>query len=123
MNKVKMHNTILSIIIAIFIIIAITLIINWSVIFQEGNPIPYLKSILKLNTNQTYIQVQDDNPIIFITKKDNYDELHEYIEDKYDVSFDEQIGSGYIFSSNEKMIIVTSRIYWKNYKVWTVNIK
>jgi len=123
MNKVKKHNIILSIIIAIFIIMAITLIINWSVIFQKGNPIPYLKSILQLNANQTYIQVQDDNPIIFITKRDNYDELHKYIEDYYDVSFDEQMGSGYIFSSDEKVITVTSEIYWKFYIAWTMRIK
>ncbi|MHB8127385.1 MAG: hypothetical protein ACYDEX_00100 [Mobilitalea sp.] len=123
MNKAKNHNIIRSIIIAIFIIVAIALILNWSVIFQKGNPIPYLKSISQLNANQTYIQVQDDDSIIFVTKRDNYDELHEYIEDSYDVSFDEQLGSGYIFSSDEKVITVTSEIYWKYYIVWTMRIK
>lgn len=123
MNRVKKHNIARSIIIVIFIIIAITFILNWSVIFQKGNPIPYFKSILQLNANQTFIPVQDDNAIRFITKRDNYDELHKYIEDNNDVSFDEQMGSGYIFSSDDKVITVTSEVYWKFYKVWTVSIK
>jgi len=99
------------------------LILNWSVIFQKGNPIPFVRSILQLNSNQTYIQVQDDNPIIYITKRDNYDQLHKYIEDNYDVSFDEQMGSSYIFSSDEKVITATSEIYWKFYIAWTMSIK
>lgn len=123
MNKIKKHNFIHSIIITIVIIIVITLVLNWSVIFQKGNPIPYLNSILHLNNNQTYIQVQDDNPIIFITKRHNYDELHKYIEDNYDVSFDEQMGSGYIFRSDKKVVISTSEVYWKYYVVWTMSIK
>lgn len=122
MRKINKNKIALSIFTAIFIFIVITLVFNWSVIFQKGNPTPYLKSILQLNANQTYIQVQDDNSIIFITKRDNYDELHKYIEHSYDVSFDEQMGSGYRFSSEEKVITVTSEIYWKFYRVWTISV-
>jgi hypothetical protein len=122
MSKINKNKIALSIITAIFIFIVITLVLNWSVIFQKGNPTPYLTSILQLNANQTYIQVHDDNSIIFITKRDNYDEFHKYIEYRYDVSFDEQMGSGYHFSSDEKVITVTSEIYWKFYKVWTISV-
>jgi len=113
MSKLKKRNIILYTIIAIIIILAITLIINRAVIFQKGNPIPYLKSVLQLSANQTDIQVQDDNPFIFITKRGNYKELHKYIEGNYNVTFDEQMGSGYIFRSDEKVITITSEIYWK----------
>jgi hypothetical protein len=123
MSKIKKRNIILTTIIAIFIIMAITLIINWPVIFQKGNPIPYLKSILQLNDNQTFIQVQEDNPIIFITKRDNYNELHKYIENNYNVSLNEQVGSLYLFSSDEKLITVRSEIYWRFYIVWTMIIE
>lgn len=121
MNKVKKHHPILSIMIATCCTLVVIIIINWSVIFQKGNPIPYVKSILQLNDDQTYIQVQDDNSIIFITKRADYDKLHKYIEDYYDVSFKEQMGSGYIFRSDEKAITVSSEIYWKYFVVWTVN--
>jgi hypothetical protein len=123
MNKVKKRNIISLIIIAIFLLMVITLITNWPVIYQKGNPIPYLRSMLLIESNQTYVQVNEDNPITFITKRDKYDELHKFIEDKYEVSFDEQMGSGFIFRSDKKVITVTSEIYWKYYIVWTMSVR
>lgn len=123
MNKIKKRNIITYTIIIVFITIAIILISYRKVIFQKGNPIPYLKAISQLNTNQTYVHVQDNNSNIFITKRDNYDEFHKYIEDNYDVSFKEQMGNGYIFSSNEKEVLVSSELYLKFYIVWTLNDK
>lgn len=121
MSKGIKHKLVLAII-SIFIFAAIILTINWSSIFQKGNPIPYLKSMFQLNEKQTFIQVKKENPIIFLTERDHYEDLHKYIENTYDVSFDDQMGSGYIFSSEEKEIILTSEIYWKYFKVWTMRI-
>jgi hypothetical protein len=92
-----------------------------NVIFQKGNPLPYIKGMLQLN-NKPYVQIHEDNPIIFITKRDNYSELHKYIESYYGVSFDEQMGNGYFFRSKEKTVTVSSEIYWRYYIVWTVSI-
>lgn len=121
-KKIKKRHILISFII---LVIAIAIMLNsyWLVIFQKGNPIPYLNAILKLNDNQTYLQVHDNNPNIFLTKRDNYDEFHRYIENKYLVSFQEQMGSGYIFSSAEKEIIVSSEVYMRYFIVWTINIK
>ena len=123
MNRVKNHNIIKSMIISIVIIIMLMLISNWPVIFQKGNPLPYFKAISQLNSNQTYIQVQDDDLIIFVTKRDNYDEFHKYVEVYYDVSFNEQMGSGYIFRSDKKVVVVSAEVYWKYFVVWTISIK
>lgn len=123
MKRSKNHNIINSIIISIAIIIVLIFVTNWTVIYQKGNPLPYFKAILQLNANKTYVQVQDDDSIIFVTKRDNYDEFHKYVEGYYDVSFNEQMGSGYIFRSHKKVVVVSSEIYWKYYVIWTISIK
>ena len=123
MSIVKNRNIINSIIISTVIIIMLILISNWPVIFQKGNPLPYFKAISQLNSNRTYIQVQEDDSIIFVTKGDNYDEFHKYVEDYYDVSFNEQMGSGYIFRSDKKVVVVSAEVYWKYFVVWTISIK
>ncbi|MDF2540448.1 MAG: hypothetical protein K0S47_166 [Herbinix sp.] len=121
-KQMEKHIVLLSIMMAIVIIISVIFIMKWPVIFQRGNPIPYLISIVQLNDNKTYMLVED-NPMVFITKRDNYEELLAYIEESNEVAYDEQMGSGYIFRSDEKVITITSEIYWRNYYVWTMSIK
>jgi len=124
MKRAKNHNIINSIIISIAIIIVLILVTNWPVIYQKGNPLPYFKAILQLNANKTYVQVQqNDDSTIFVTKRNNYDEFHKYVEGNYDVSFNEQMGSGYIFRSDKKVVVVSSEVYWKYYIIWTISIK
>jgi uncharacterized membrane-anchored protein YitT (DUF2179 family) len=122
-GNIKKGNILIAITMIIFIIISIIIISNWAVIFQKGNPIPYIKAILQLNREQSYIQVENDESHIFITKRANYEEFHEFVKNKYDVSFVEQMGSGYLFSSDENEVLITSEVYLKYYIVWTVVIK
>ena len=88
-------------------------------IFQCGNPILYVEKIITLDEEKKFAQVYKDKEI-YITKKGDYEDLHKYIQDKYKVSFLEQMGSGFIFVSYTKKIILTSEIYLKNYEVWNV---
>lgn len=93
-------------------------------IFQCGNPIPYIKKIVTLNEDKKFAKVyKDKDKEIYITKKEDYEDLHKYIEDKYKVSFLEQIGSGFIFVSHNKNITLTGEVYLKNYQVWKLKIK
>lgn len=88
-------------------------------IFQCGNPIPYVEKIITLNEEKKFAKVYKDKEI-YITKKGDYEDLHKYIQNKYKVSFLEQIGSGFIFKSYDKEVMLTSEIYLKNYEVWNV---
>ncbi len=119
MSKDKKQYFIFTMIFVSLIIMVAVFLLDRNVIFQKGNPLPYIKGMLQLN-DKTYVQIQEDSPLIFITKKDKYSELHKHIERNYGVLFDEQMGSGYIFRSKEKMVIVSSEIYWRYYIVWTV---
>lgn len=107
------------------IILILTLILVFifrDSIFQCGNPIPYIEKIVTLNEDKKFAKVYN-NKDVYITKKEDYEDLHKYIEDKYKVSFLEQIGSGFIFVSYNENITLTGEIYLKNYEVWQVTIK
>ena len=107
------------------IILILTLILVFifrDSIFQCGNPIPYIEKIVTLNEDKKFAKVYN-NKDVYITKKEDYEDLHKYIEDKYKVSFLEQMGSGFIFVSYNENITLTGEIYLKNYEVWQVTIK
>lgn len=121
MVKVKKNICISSVIIVTIVILII--ISYWSELFQKGNPVPYLKAIVQLDNNQTYIKLKENQKDIFITKRNNYKDFLEYLENNYDVSIYEQMGNGYIFKSDDKVeVLVTSEIYLRYYKVWTLSI-
>jgi len=88
-------------------------------IFQRGNPVPYIIKMFKLNNRNHYQKVFADKDI-YITKRRDFSELQKYIENTYDVKFDEQMGGGYLFVSDKVHIIVISTIYWRYYTVWEV---
>jgi hypothetical protein len=90
------------------------------IIFQRGNPLPYVSKMLSLNKSNPYSQVFIDDDI-FITKR-NTDGFVGFIEAKYDVIFIDQMGSAYFFASDEKSIIADTELYWKYYLVWELTI-
>ena len=91
-------------------------------IFQCGNPIPYVGKMITLNEEKEFAKVYSDKEI-YITKNGDYEDLHKYIEDKYKVSFLDQMGNGFILVSYNERVILTSEVYYKNYDVWNVTIK
>lgn len=104
-------------ILLVIIILTSLPLIYKDIIFQEGNPLPILKGIIKLNNSNTYVEIYN-NPVTYLTKTNKKNELFEYIEKENSVKFKEQFGSGYIFESNDKNIIITSRQYTRFYKIW-----
>ncbi|MBP1927216.1 hypothetical protein J2Z76_003113 [Sedimentibacter acidaminivorans] len=104
------------ILIAVIILIIFTLV-NKDVIFQEGNPLPIFKGIIQLNVSNNYVKI-NNNPITYLTKSNNKNELFGFIEKENSVKFIEQFGSAYLFEGNGKSITMTSKQYTKFYRVW-----
>lgn len=102
--------------IIVFILLSLFLF-NKDVIFQEGNPISVLKGIIQLNGTSTFVRIKD-NPITYVTKTGNSEELFNYIKKEYNVVFKEQMGSGHIFEGSEKSVILTSKQYTRFYQIW-----
>lgn len=112
----KTKRIILLGVVCFFIIGSVTFVIKSGAIFQRGNPLPYISKMLTLNNNNSYAKVFDDEDV-FITRGDA-DEFIKYIENTYDVTYIEQMGSCHFFRSDEKIIVADAEVYWKYYIVW-----
>lgn len=118
----KIHRKLIVVCAVFLLLVTATLLSMFGpVIFQRGNPIPYLVAATKISDEQPYVRVDvNTNAEIFISKRDDCPELFEYIEIKRDLEFFEQAGSAYIFSNGSSNLIVISEIYWSKYIVWKV---
>lgn len=89
----KNGKIILRLLIGFILIVGLFVYSNKAVIFQCGNPIPYIAKMFWLDNDITYVDVFDDKSV-YITKKDTSDDLFQFVEDEYGVTFIEQMGSG-----------------------------
>lgn len=87
-------------------------------LFQEGNPIPVFKGMMKLSLNQDKIVQISDSPKKYISKTNIGENLLIKLLEKESWKFDEQLGAGYLFSKDENKLVVTSVQYTRKYKVW-----
>lgn len=110
--------------IAVCCIFCIALVSLYStVIFQRGNPIPYLIASIKLNAEIPYVQVkQTDSETVYITKRGVCDELLQLFAERSGAEFQEQLGGTYIFFDGESKWMIESEIYWRNYTVWEIPV-
>ena len=118
----KNKKIILFLLTGLILIICLFLYQKKDVIFQCGNPIPYVSKMFVLDDDTEFIDVFDDKSV-YITKRYHKDKLFQYVEKEYEVAFTEQMGSGYRFESDTQKIVLTSQIYWHYYMVWTLTIK
>ncbi|SUB75807.1 hypothetical protein [Peptoniphilus indolicus] len=91
---------------------------NKDIVFQKGNPIPYLIAISKIKKEKPYVKL-DKN--ILISKNGDVSYLFKHFENDMGIKFKEQMGSGYIFSDGNKDYLLTSEIYLKKYIVWSIH--
>ena len=105
----------------IFCVVFISLYLP--VIFQRGNPIPYLVASKKLDNNMPYVQVeQTDFESVYISKRGICNELFQLFIESTGAKFQEQLGNTYIFSDGETKWMIKSEVYWKDYTVWEIPI-
>lgn len=109
------------IILLIVLIVIATITMYKDVIFQEGNPLPIINGMFRLNEANTYVLI-NENPTFYLTKTNNEDDLFEYIQNKYNIKLKEQIGAGYIFEGENTRLILTSRQYTRFYQIWRLSL-
>lgn len=109
---------------AICLIFCIAFIVVYSsVIFQRGNPLPYLFAVAKLSDDTQYVQVkQTESEYVYITRRGESNALLRMFAESTGAIFQEQMGGVYIFSDDDKEWLLESEIYWKNYTVWVVPV-
>lgn len=106
-----------------FTLMGIILGVYGNVLFQEGNPIPVVSSILKLEFSEREYVKFSTSPTRYLSKfktsGDRYSIIKEYMKKK-GWEFEEQMGSGFIFVKNGEQTIISTRQYTKNYFIWSV---
>jgi hypothetical protein len=122
MRRFKKHD----IIILLLVTFSALFVMGKDMIFQEGNPLQYVKAIFMLAIGDEYAQAERDGAkgeqeTVFLTKKADSEALFSYIEDTYQVKFKEQMGGGYIFEGASENRVLTGRIYLKYFTIWTIS--
>ena len=113
--------TIISTLIVTFLLFGIVIGMYGNVLFQEGNPIPLIKSIVELELNEDKFVRFSDDPISYISKSkiDRENTIIEYMNEK-DWTYKEQMGSSYFFTRGEEEISVPTRQFTRYYFIWKV---
>lgn len=107
---------------AVIVLLVLAWFLNtWGpVIFQRGNPLPYLLAAAHLSEGQPYVKVKEGPSDVYITRRGPCPALLEMVEDTRAVTFVEQAGSGFLFTNGADSLVVSSEIYWRYFTVWTV---
>lgn len=88
-------------------------------LFQEGNPIPVLSGIVKLNLiNKDIVKITKDDSKYITKSKNGVDSITQFMKAK-GYKLTDQMGAGYIFEKEDKTTItVTHRYYSTFYDIW-----
>jgi hypothetical protein len=96
-----------------------------SVLFQEGNPLPLVASIVKLKLTDTeYVQfakTEKQSRYLSTNKgKNQLKVVKEFMKAK-GWNFTEQMGAGLIFYKDEKEAIVLTRQFSRHFVIWDIS--
>ena len=92
---------------AAVLVAALALSLWWPVIFQRGNPVPYLLAISQLSEKRPYVLVEEirgpelhlPGTAVYITKRGHCPELFALIEVDCHAALEEQVGSSWVFKT------------------------
>jgi hypothetical protein len=91
------------------------------VIFQEGNPGPLLKGIMRLNFTQDKIIKLEMDGDRYLTKSRNGQETLLSLVNEQGYEFTDQLGSGYFFKDkDDNALLATHRYYSRFYSIWNL---
>lgn len=95
-----------------------------SAIFQEGNPLPILVSAIKLKFSESeyvrFSKTEKRSRYISESKgKEGYIVVEDFMKSK-GWFFQEQMGSGLIFTKNGEDAVVEVRQYSRHYFIWEI---
>lgn len=99
---------------------AAVIVINRRSIFQEGNPLPVLAGIWRLEIRgEPYARIKDEPPT-FIARAGRHDALFAAVEKAYGVTFRGASGDIYMFEGGGGKVRLAARNYARRYKIWEV---
>lgn len=120
----KMQKTFITLIIVFALGSSMIICSFGSVLFQEGNPLPIISSALKLQFSDSeyvqFSQTEKRSRYLSINIGDRrYDVVKGFMKSQGWI-YEEQMGSGLIFSKDGKEAIVETRQYTSHFIIWDV---
>ncbi len=118
-TKKRIVMTICAVAAALVVLVGCLVVFKWESIFQRGNPIPYVKAMVKLSEDNTFVEIENEDNT-YITKAGDDKALFQMIQEKYDVELEERGGRMYFFCNKEGVhtCSVEEELYWSIYSVW-----
>jgi hypothetical protein len=121
---VKLKRLLLSVILVFLLSIGLISLRYGSALTQEGNPIPILTSIIKLElSNNGYEEISHpmngNRYVSEYEQKHPYSAAKEYLK-QHGWTFKEQMGSGLIFEKSEEIVVIETRQFSRHYYLWNV---
>jgi hypothetical protein len=107
------------ILIIILVLLVAILLFYRKPLFQEGNPLPVLSGIIKLNLfSENIVKITEDESKYITKNKNGMHSIIQFMEEKgYKLA--DQMGSGYIFEKEDKSTMtITHRYYSTFYDIW-----
>lgn len=93
------------------------------VIFQEGNPAPLIKGIIRLNFTRDKIVKLDMEGNRYLTKSEDGREVLVDSLSNQGYEFIDQMGSGYFFKDKDgNSLLATHRYYSRLYSIWSLTM-
>lgn len=113
----KKKTFIIFIILILFLLI-LSIVLYLPAIFQEGNPLPIIKGIVRL-------QLSDEKLISidlyrYITRTEGSDDVIISFLDNKGWKFGEQFGSAYIFKKQSNSLTIEGIQYSRYYRIWKI---
>lgn len=115
-----LKKIILTILLAFFILLTISILLNIPAISQEGNPWPQIKGIVSLYfPHNDLVRLSGDANRYISRASDGFDAVKAKMEVN-GYRFTEQMGSGYFFQSSDGQgAVVTRRQYTRFFTIWS----
>lgn len=106
------------IILLIIFLLILGLILYLPAIVQEGNPLPLVKGIIRLQlSDEKLISIDEDR---YITRTKGSDDVIISFLDNKGWKFTEQFGSAYIFKNQGNSITVEGKQYSRYFRIWKI---
>jgi hypothetical protein len=119
-----LKRVLLSVVTILIVVIAFVVFRFGSALFQEGNPLPILISILKLElTKDDYEQFSETEQSLRYVSDGKGSSRYDVINDQMEEMgwrFKEQLGSGLVYMKDGDNSVIETRQYTKHYMIWNL---
>ena len=109
---------------ALVVLFGCVIAFKWDSIFQRGNPMPYVKAMLDLSEDNTFVEIENED-ITYITKAGDNQDLFQMIQDTYNVECVDRGGRMFFFTNTNGEYVCSVEVeqYWSIYDVWTLRFE